>query len=633
MRQNKKMKRRNRLDDIAELTGHDGVCTSTDKLAFASVFSDLITPENPPPIVAWTEENIDLALDKDSAYKGKLVLRPWQRAALLEYEKPEVEELDIMSCSRAGKSILAISTTLYNLRYYAVPVGLMRETLDFARDAWRHNIRPVAAMVDGLSSYVDSKHFRADCWQLPKSSLRLLGGGTILTGRTLCRVVGDEIDRYMCHEGELPNWMHLGRRTVTWSNRKVLYMSTPTSDGVNTIYGRWKESSKGKWHISCLHCGHLWDASNFGNIQAETGKQVGLSWSKDSTGEVIPDSVCWVCPRCYHVHHWEDAERMNELGRFVHAAPSIANRRGLQIGGLAVYYLADKSWLEIARRQENSGKNAPRERRQEFANEYRGLPWVDKRVGETEKEDILLSRVRMPDANWKPVAIIASADTQQASGCKYWLTSIWGIDNTGTMHLLDARAFNDISDLERVWCKDGRWKGLPLSLGVIDVRGFASNENDVKPLITRNRGKLLGWQGSGYNSNILNVEGWEPSKSPGIINANDKHYQSLALDALYITGRAEEVWFCDSLPDEFFEHLKNMSQPKDWQTDFSQWKPNSGRIDWFDVCKMAIAAREWISDPRLFPVAKWQGRVPEFVHRRVRLMLEKRKTTPNRPAG
>ena len=113
---------------------------------------------------------------------------------------------------------------------------------------------------------------------MPKSSLRLLGGGVILTGKTLCRVVGDEIDRYTCFEGELPNWMHLERRTVTWKGRKVLFISTPSTDGVNTIYGRWRESSQGKWHISCLGCGHLWDASNFGYVMPETGMQVGLSW-------------------------------------------------------------------------------------------------------------------------------------------------------------------------------------------------------------------------------------------------------------------------------------------------------------------------------------------------------------------
>jgi hypothetical protein len=49
-----------------------------------------------------------------------------------------------MSCSRAGKSILAIATTLYSLRWFAAPCAVMRETEAFAEDMWRSNLRPVA---------------------------------------------------------------------------------------------------------------------------------------------------------------------------------------------------------------------------------------------------------------------------------------------------------------------------------------------------------------------------------------------------------------------------------------------------------------------------------------------------------
>ena len=110
-------KRKTKLKEIQNLTGQDGVTTHEERVEFAKTFSSLLRPEIPPPIVQWTEDNIDLALDKDSAYKGKLVLRPWQREVLAEYEKETTEEVVVMSCSRAGKSILAIATTLYNLRW------------------------------------------------------------------------------------------------------------------------------------------------------------------------------------------------------------------------------------------------------------------------------------------------------------------------------------------------------------------------------------------------------------------------------------------------------------------------------------------------------------------------------------
>jgi hypothetical protein len=56
-------------------------------MEFAATFASFLKPEIPPPIVDWVEDNIDLALDRDSAFKGKLKLRPWQREVLAEYEK------------------------------------------------------------------------------------------------------------------------------------------------------------------------------------------------------------------------------------------------------------------------------------------------------------------------------------------------------------------------------------------------------------------------------------------------------------------------------------------------------------------------------------------------------------------
>jgi hypothetical protein len=68
------------------------------------------------------------------------------------------------------------------------------------------------------------------------------------------------------------------------------------------------------------------------------------------------------------------------------------------------------------------------------------------------------------------------------------------------MYQLDCKKYYDILDMERELCRDGRWRGLPLTMMLIDVRGFASNESDVKPFILRNRNRVLGWQGTGHNS-------------------------------------------------------------------------------------------------------------------------------------
>jgi hypothetical protein len=80
----------------------------------------------------------------------------------------------------------------------------------------------------------------------------------------------------------------------------------------------------------------------------------------------------------------------------------------------------------------------------------------------------------------------------------------------------------------------------------------------------------------------------------------------------------------EDLEPEFLEQVKNMSQSKDWQTAFETWKPSSGRIDWFDVVKMSVCAKEILGMPTLYPKAKWPNGVwPKFVERRIKLTLER----------
>lgn len=99
----------------------------------------------------------------------------------------------------------------------------------------------------------------------------------------------------------------------------------------------------------------------------------------------------------------------------------------------------------------------------------------------------------------------------------------------------------------------------------------------------------------------------------------------MALDALYIHNdpKVEGLYFMPDLPEEFFDQIKNMSQTKDWQTSFEQWKPNSGRIDWFDVIKMCLATREFLGDPRLYKVPLWSGRIPQFAEKRIKRIIER----------
>jgi hypothetical protein len=98
------------------------------------------------------------------------------------------------------------------------------------------------------------------------------------------------------------------------------------------------------------------------------------------------------------------------------------------------------------------------------------------------------------------------------------------------MYQLACAKYNDILKLEKEVVKEGRWRGLPLSLMLIDVRGFVIPENDIKPFITRNRSKVIGWQGAKHNNPTLIEQGWNVPQDqsnawPGVLNFYDPRWQ------------------------------------------------------------------------------------------------------------
>ena len=81
---------------------------------------------------------------------------------------------------------------------------------------------------------------------------------TDISGISVPNIVFDELDRMpLALEDEGDPVELAKRRATTFMRRKVLEISTPTTDVVSRIYADWVLSSQRRYHVPCPHCGRM----------------------------------------------------------------------------------------------------------------------------------------------------------------------------------------------------------------------------------------------------------------------------------------------------------------------------------------------------------------------------------------
>lgn len=282
------------------------------------VTQHVITPS------AWAEANRYLppaATPLPGFYRYKVA--PYLREIVdcLSVDSP-VREVTLMKGVQLGATVGVLENAI---GYYIAHVGhspmmLLTADAELAKIRLNTSIIPMIQL-SGLAHLIQSSdEFNARKTGKTDKKIEISGGGFLLPfgaiNATKLRSVPievllrDEVDGYPLTVGRDGDPMKLSAdRTAAYEgSRKILDISTPTILGQSKIEDRFRRGDQRRYFVRCLKCNApqtlRWRREN-----KDTGEVTGIVW-ETRDGNVVPDSVRYLCRECSHPHTNDDKTRL-----------------------------------------------------------------------------------------------------------------------------------------------------------------------------------------------------------------------------------------------------------------------------------------------------------------------------------
>lgn len=547
------------------------------------------------PIVSWASHAVDLSYDITSHAAGLIELYPYQMAPLAASEQPGVNEITLMWGQRLGKSTTWKLSMLKRVTDGGLSGLIIYPSLELGLKTNRDTVLPLLRTLPAAKrdlAMPGSK--KKDSYHLPscRSVVYFIGGGAQAISYTANWGVIDEADYVKMEksdeEGQNTNQVTALRiRMKTFADRLLWVVSSATTYG-GIINENFKRGSREYWHLACLKC----DAKHPSNQLAfplGDGTYAGLQWDKDATGNVIADSIRYICPRCGHAHVYAEAAEMNERGGYIAENPHKTEHRSFQAGALSNPKLW--TWLEIAEAQEAA---TDPDAKKYLANTIKGMPYKHTREGDISISitDVLESKrgAYSDDIPARLSLVCAGADQQKngLAGAKYYPYTVRGWDEEGNSWQIASGIANNLEELSAV--TSATYHGLPIALAMIDQGGF-DNSQDMDLFIAAHANC---WYYKGEDDRTLKGKAWAGSETNSkLILANALHYQGKLLDLLYGPPRPAGYKWCimDDASQDYMEQMGSMRPNTRMRNGdaYVNWIATTRR-DYFDAEKMALVA-------------------------------------------
>jgi len=194
---------------------------------------------------------------------------------------PAVETVVIMSAAQVGKTEILLNVLGYYIDYDPAPVLMVLPTLELAEAFSKDRLSPMLRDCPTLRGKTGIAKGRDS-----KSTIlhRVFAGGHItmaganspasLASRPIRILLADEVDRFPESAGPEGDPLFLAeKRTTTFWNRKKIFVSTPTIQGVSRIEAAFETSTKERWCVACPACGEYqpltWGQLHFDDMTHE----------------------------------------------------------------------------------------------------------------------------------------------------------------------------------------------------------------------------------------------------------------------------------------------------------------------------------------------------------------------------
>jgi phage terminase large subunit GpA-like protein len=314
----------------------------------------------PPPrlkLSKWAESNIILP---ESARPGKYRNWPYFIEPLDSMADPEVEQVTVVKATRVGFTkgmVIAIAAQIATNPSQNI---LFVPTDEDAADYSSEEIDPIFEASEAL------RDLRKLTGRQTLRRKNFIGGASLSILPTVAprnfrrrdakNVFADEVDSMkVTIEGDPLALMK--RRTMAHADRKIVFGSTPTEEGISLIEKEYSNSDQRIFETPCPHCGSMFEI-----------QQKHLQWPK---GE--PEKAIVICPHCYKGIPERFKVWMVDNGAWRALKPEVKGHRGYRLRAF-VSLLPGAAWGTLAKEWDAAKRGGPAEM-QAYVNTVEARPW------------------------------------------------------------------------------------------------------------------------------------------------------------------------------------------------------------------------------------------------------------------
>lgn len=261
----------------------------------------------PPPdmtVSEWAEEYRRLS-EESSASPGRYYVNrtEYAREPMDMVGKPGVRRVTLMTSAQVGKSTIIENIIGYLMDYDPCPILHVSPTLESVKMFSKERLAPMIRDTPSLRGKVKDARSRDSANTIfsktfPGGHIAMVGANAPagLASRPVRAVLCDEVDRFERSAGTEGDPINLAiKRTTTYWNRILIFVSTPGNKGQSRIEEEFLRGDQRYRWCPCPHC----------------GEYQRLQWRNVHWLEDQPDTATYVCEHNGCV--WDDTDRNNAV--------------------------------------------------------------------------------------------------------------------------------------------------------------------------------------------------------------------------------------------------------------------------------------------------------------------------------
>jgi phage terminase large subunit GpA-like protein len=294
-----KRRRRKQRESAADQRSRSDQSLALAKSILDSLWHEFLSPPPLTTVTEWAERHRILS-GKDSAEPGpyRVARTPYAREPMDCLSQASlVQSVVLQWGAQTSKTTIGSNWLGYLVDTNPGPIMIVQPTIDMAKRYSRQRLAPMIEESPALRRKVRENRSRDEA---NTTLLKEFAGGFMavagansaagLRSMPVRDLFLDEIDGYPADvDGEGDPIKLAEARQTTFSRRKTLKTSTPTTKEFSRVEAAYLESDRCRYQVPCPHCGERqvleWGAST----------EHGIKWDRDAQGAALLDTVRYVC--------------------------------------------------------------------------------------------------------------------------------------------------------------------------------------------------------------------------------------------------------------------------------------------------------------------------------------------------